>query len=110
METKSKVLTFIGFSVKSRNVVCGVNAVSTIKNGKAKLLIMCSTASLNTIKDIEKLSLKFKAKIIISEMLLSDVIGKENCKLIALTDEGLSKAVLEHLDGHFTEYSGGNDR
>ena len=106
---KSKILTFIGFSIRARKIKCGVNAVKTLK--KAYVLIICSTASKNTFDESVSLAKKLSAKLIVCNgYVLADVICKENCKLIALTDEGLSKAVLEHLDGHFTEYSGGNDR
>ena len=74
-------------------------------------VIVCSTASKNTFDESVSLAKKLSAKLIVCNgYVLADVICKENCKLIALTDEGLSKAMLEHLDGHFTEYSGGNDR
>lgn len=104
---KSKVLTFIGFALKSRKVRCGVNAVKTIK-GKVNLLILCKTASKNTYDDAISLAKKLSAKLVISnDYLIEDIVNKECCKLIAIEDEGLAKAIIEHLDSHFTEYSGG---
>lgn len=103
---KSKVLTFIGFAIRARKVKCGVNAVKTLK--KAVVLIVCKTASKNTFDESVSLAKKLNAKLVISnDYAIADVVGKDNCKLIAVTDVALGKAILEHLDGHFTEYSGG---
>ena len=100
---RSKVETFIGFAIRAGKFRLGVNAISTLK--KAELLIMCSTISQNSIKDAVKLAKKFRAKIILSKThLLEDLVGKEHCKLMAITDRALSEAVLQNLDENFAEY------
>ena len=107
MENRSKFLTFIGFSIKARKIRCGVNAIATLKGG-VKLLIVCSTASENTKKDAVKLSKKFNAKLYeLSGYVLENVVYKEKCKLVAVTDTGLAKAIVDNADGHLTVYSGG---
>ena len=106
MET-SKILTFIGFSIRARKVRSGVNAIKTLKGG-VPLLILCHTASDNTLKDAVKLSKKLSARLVISKTYkIEDVIKKEHCKLIAIQDNSLAKAILDNLDCHFQEYSQG---
>lgn len=103
---KSKAFTFIGFAIKARKLRCGVNAISTLK--KADLLILCSSASENTKKDAVKLSKKLNAKLLVlNEVLLESVVYKEKCKLVAVTDNALAKAILNSGDSRFCEYQEG---
>ncbi len=107
---KSKILTFIGFALKARKVKCGVNAVKTLK-GSAPVMIICKTASANTFDEAVSLAKKLSAKLIVSNTyLVEDIVNKQHCKLIAIVDDGLATAVLNHLDSYFTEYSGGYDK
>ena len=39
---------------------------------------------------------------------LEQLTGKENCKMAAITDVNLAKAVLDNQDGNFSVSSGGN--
>lgn len=104
MET-SKPLTFIGFAIKARKVRSGVNAIETLKGG-VKVLILCATASKNTVDEVVKISKKLSAPIVISKTYkVEDIIKKPNCKLLAIQDESLGNAVLQNLDQHFQEYS-----
>ena len=103
---KSKAFTFIGFAIKARKLRCGVNAISTLK--KADLLILCSSASENTKKDAVKLSKKLNAKLsVLNEVLLESVVYKDKCKLVAVTDNALAKAILNSGDSRFCEYQEG---
>ena len=107
---KNKVVTFIGFAVRARKVKCGVNAIKTIK-GNVPVIVICKTASENTFNDVVSIAKKLNATLIISEnYLVEDIVHKENCKVVAITDKALATAVLEHLDTGFTKYSGGCDR
>ena len=101
LEKKSKVETFIGFSIKAGKVRCGVNAIATLK--KVNLLILCATASDNTKEDAKKLMKRFHCHLIISnKKTVEELTGKEKCKLMAITDKGLSKAIEDNLDNDFT--------
>lgn len=100
---RSKIETFIGFSIRAGKYRLGVNAVATLKS--AELLIMCHTASENTVKDVLKLSKKLKVEIIVYNFgNLEDLTGKANCKLMAVTDKSLAKAIIDNLDENFTKY------
>ncbi|MBO5285580.1 MAG: hypothetical protein J6B16_01645 [Clostridia bacterium] len=104
MENNNKIATYIGFSIRSRNCKMGVNAVATLK--RADLVMVCHSASDNTKKDAVKLATRFRTKLIISrKILLSDLTHKDNCKVLAITDKSLAKAILDNLNDDFTEYS-----
>ena len=103
---KSKAFTFIGFAIKARKVKMGVNAVATLK--RAEILIVCHTASENTVKDAVSLAKRLGAKLYtLNEVNLSDVTFKDNCKLIAITDKALSEAIRKSDERRLVEYSGG---
>ncbi len=102
METKTKVETFIGFAMRARAFKIGVNACNTLK--KASLIIVCNTASENTVKDALKLSKRFRCKIIKSTgKPLSEYVHRENAKVMAITDFKLTEAVLANVNEEFIE-------
>ena len=102
-----KTLTFIGFAIKARKVRTGVNAIKTLKGG-VYALVLCKTASKNTVDEAVKLANKFNAPLVISNAYkIEDIVKKEHCKLIAIQDQSLSQAILNSLDGRFQNYSGG---
>lgn len=104
---KSKVLTFIGFSLRAKKARCGVNAIKTIKKS-VKTLILCATASNNTFDDVVKIAKKLNSTLVISvDYKIEEIVNKEHCKLIAIEDDNLAQAILDNLDGHFVKYSGG---
>jgi ribosomal protein L7Ae-like RNA K-turn-binding protein len=109
LEGNSKAVTFIGFSVRARKIVCGVNALSYTRE-KIKLVILCSVTGEGTYKEGIKLSKKFNCPLIIcNNIKLEDIVKKDNCKLAGIFDNNLAKAVLDNLDGNFLIYSGGDN-
>lgn len=102
---RSKVLTYVGFAIRSGNLRTGVNAISTLR--RADLLVVCKTASSNTVKDAESLAKKFNCPLVLSGTSVEEITGKENCKLMAVTDESLAGAIMNNLDDNFTVISGG---
>ena len=103
----NKIYTYIGFAIKSRKIRCGVNSVATLKN-RVPLLLLCKTASDNTFDEVLKIAKKINSKIYISKTYkVEDLVNKEHCKLIAIQDVNLAKAIIENGKDHIVEYSGG---
>lgn len=104
---KSRVETFIGFAIKSRKIALGSGAISTLRGG-VYLIIVDGTAAKNT----QKLSIKFKDKfscpLIVCKSNFEDAVNKVGCKIAALRDRELSKAILDSQDDNYELYSGGN--
>ena len=66
---------------------------------------MCDSVSDNGRKEAQKLARKLRVKIVVSKTIkLEDLTGKENCKLMAVTDKALATAIMDNLDENFTEY------
>ncbi len=101
---KSKVDTFIGFSVKSGNVTFGGDAIARLRGG-VYALIMCNTAAKNT----QKLAIKYKSKffcpLVVCYSGLENAVNKVGCKLIAIRDKNLAKAITDNLDGNYKLYA-----
>ena len=107
MERMGKSFAYLGFAIKSRKLKTGINAINTLKKD-VYLIIVCSTGEKNARK-AEKLSVKFNAPLIESvTKTLEEITGKENCKVAALTDENLAKAILQNLGEDFRVLNGGH--
>lgn len=108
MERMGKSFAYLGFAIKAGKLRTGINAINTLKND-VYLIIVCSTGEKNARKEAEKLSVKFNAPLIESvTKTLEEITGKENCKVAAVTDENLSKAILQNLGEDFRVLNGGH--
>ncbi len=97
---KTKSETFVGFCIRARKCKIGANAVQTLK--RAKLIIVCDSASENTKKDGAKFSERFHCPMLIAKgITLDKLTHKENAKIMAVTDDALSKAILGANDNVF---------
>ncbi len=106
---RSKEITFIGFSVKARKIIYGINLIS-LSRKTIFLLIMCFSAAENTKKEAINLARKKGVKLLVTkDILLEEIVNKTNCKLVALTDKNLAAAVLDNADGNLVAYNGGAD-
>lgn len=100
METKTKAETFIGFAMRTGKYRIGVNAVATLK--KASLIIVCLSASENTVKDTLKLARRFGCPLITHcQKKLEQITHKENAKVMAVVDKQLSKAIIDNMENDF---------
>lgn len=95
-----KIESYLGFALRKKSVVKGFNAISYEK-GKARLLILCESASENAVKEAKNLSKRLNVPLLISKKPLEELVHKENCKLIAITDRDLARAISEHTDENF---------
>ena len=69
---------------------------------------MCNSASDGTKKVAASYAHKFNCPLMVSNPLLEDVVLKTNCKMIAITDKNLAKAIIENQNENFSISSGGN--
>ena len=96
-----KIISYLGFAMRARKLRLGVNAIAAEKK-RIYLLVLCATASENTKKDALSMASKLHAKLVVSNFYrVEDLVNKENCKLIAVLDRELSKAILTNLNEHF---------
>lgn len=89
-----KIKSFIGFAIKSRNIIFGADL--TIKGKNMQYLIMFTdninrTAKNRLIVHAEKSSIPV---IIVEENQMEEYVNKSNCKCITITDKNLAAAII----------------
>lgn len=83
-------------AAKARRVTSGMTlTVEAVKKGEAKLLLLAKDASEDTKKDVHILAERNSLKIyeILNKNALGGIIGKEERAVVAVLDEGFSKAL-----------------
>ncbi len=105
---KSKIESYIGFAVKSREISLGSGAISTLRGG-VRLIILDGTAAKNS----QRLALKFKNRfscpLVICKTGFEDAVNKGGAKIAAILNKELAKAILNNLDDNYELYVGGTN-
>ena len=97
---KNKILSLLGLATRSRNVVSGeFMTEKAVKNYSAELVIVAEDASDNTKKMFRNMCdfYKVPAYFYGTKEELGHFMGKEFRASMAVTDEGLAKAVEKQL-------------
>ncbi len=105
---RSKFETFIGFAIRKRALITGLNSVESLK--RAYLILVCESASENTKKQALDFARKFNCEAVLCKIPLEDITGKLNCKIAAVTDKNLAVAAVNNSDENFSVISGGKVR
>ena len=93
----NKIISYLGFAQKSNNCITGQTALKKTTK-QLFLIIVCNTASEN-LKDLAtKLANKHNCELIISNVELKQLIRFEDVKILGLTDENLSKAIINNKE------------
>ncbi len=98
-----KIEKYLGFCKKSNTIIYGFD---NIKKEKKQIffVLLCSSANeklktqINHICETRKIKLK-----VLKDVTIDDILHTNNCKVIALTNENLSKAILESGEWDFGE-------
>jgi ribosomal protein L7Ae-like RNA K-turn-binding protein len=103
----NKIFSYVGFAKRALKLKAGTNAIKTVKKG-VYLLMVCETASQNALKEALKLSERFGCPIYKScGFTLENLINKENCKLVAILEPELAKAIILNAGEDLIDISGG---
>jgi len=104
---KNKIFTYVGFAKRARKLKTGTNAIKTVKNG-VYLIIVCKTASENAKKEAKKLAERFYCPLYETvNFTVEELADKENCKITAVLDLELAKAITNSAGEDLKEVSGG---
>ena len=105
----NKIFTYVGFARRAGKFKAGLNAIKTVKKD-VELLILCHSASPNAIKEAEKLSERFFCPLFKTvTFTVEEMMDKENCKLVAILDAELAKAIISNAGEDLEEISGGRN-
>ena len=93
----NKIISYIGFAQKSNKLIAGQTPLKRTKE-KLKLILVCSSVSENLINLAKNLAVKHGCEFIITKPNLETLTNIQNIKIIGLTDENLSKAIIENKE------------
>lgn len=92
-----KIISYLGFAIKSNNVITGQTALKYTKKS-INLILVCSSASDNLVNLAKNLSVKHNCEFIVTKPMLQELTNIKDIKIIGLTDENLSKAIIKHKE------------
>lgn len=95
---EKKVLSLLGLSAKSGNLVSGeFSTEKTVKEHKAALVVVAEDASDNTKKSFSNMCAYYHVPMIVfaDKETLGHAIGKQFRASVAVTQDGFAKAILK---------------
>ena len=104
MEKRAKAETYIGFCLRARKIALGTGAVDWLKRGVC-LIIVCSTASQNAFKLAQKFARRHSCPLMVCRCGLENAVHRPGCKIAAVTDVQLSKAIISAADENYQLYA-----
>ena len=100
---QNKALSLLSIAARGRNLVSGEYAVeNAVKTGTAFVVILAEDVSANTKKMFTNMCEFYEVPLfqVGTKETLGHAIGKEFRASLAVTDEGLAKAIVKKLETH----------
>ncbi len=91
----NRIISYLGFAQKSNNCIMGQTALKKSKK-QLYLIMVCNSASENLKNLAKNLANKHNCEFIISKVELEELIKFDDIKILGLTDENLSKAIINN--------------
>lgn len=98
---KDKVLRYLGLGARGRLLAIGYNTcVFMMGKGKVRMVILAENLAENSVEKMSSAAAKYNVPLRIYGSMedLSHITGKENAGIFGVTDENLSRAILEEID------------
>ena len=92
-----KIISLIGFAIRSNNLIAGQTPLKRTKQ-KLFLILVCNTGSENLKNLAKNLAHKHGCEFIISKTNLETLTNIKEIKIVGLTDENLSKGILQNKE------------
>lgn len=93
----NKIISYIGFAKKSNNLVVGQTPIKRCLK-QLYLILVCNTASENLKNLAKNTAIKHGCECVITKQNLSELANLKDIKIIGLTDENLSKAIIDNKE------------
>lgn len=90
--TESKIIAYLGFSIKAGKIVFGLDNAEKLKRGK--LLLYDRTLAANSEKRAQAVAGRLQCPALIYRGELGALLHRPGCKLAVLTDQNLADAVI----------------
>lgn len=97
---RDKITSLLGFAVKAGKLVYGSDNIEFCRR-KLYLIIACDSLSVNGRERLQRLAAARKTPMLKCLSGLSTIVGKINCKAVALTDRQMAAAMLANLSENY---------
>ncbi len=107
---KSKIETYLGFCVRARKIIFGVDEVS--KQRKSYLILVDEGLGESSQKEVRKTWERLRCPTYVVERdALATLLHRSGVKVVSIQDKNLAMAILSVVDSEpqFKLYSGGNN-
>lgn len=95
---ENKLVSYIGFAIKSGKVIFGYDNLFKSKQNP-KIIIFCKTLSEKMKNKLDLFAKSKKIKLLTLEnFILSDIIKRDNCKVLGICDENLAKVIINEIE------------
>lgn len=93
----NKIISYIGFANKSNNLIVGQTPIKRCTK-QLYLILVCDSASENLKNLAKNTANKHNCEWIVTKPNLSELANLKDIKIIGLTDENLSKAIIDNKE------------
>lgn len=93
----NKIVSYIGFAKKSKKLLSGQTHLKHTKE-TLHLILVCSLATDNLKNLAKNLALKNNCSYIVTKQPLEELTKLPSIKIVAITDENLSKAIINNKE------------
>lgn len=107
----NKIETYVGFCIRARKIIFGVEMIERQKKG-VYLLMADGAVGKNSLKSMVNAQARFSCPFLMTEAgALSAAVHRPAVKAVAITDYNLAKAILSVAESEpqIKFYSGGNN-
>lgn len=93
----NKIISYVGFAIRSNSLIAGQTPLKRTTK-KLHVILVCNSGSEN-LKDLAKnLAIKYHCQYIITKISLELLTNIKDVKIIGITDENLSKAIIQNKE------------
>ena len=88
----NKIKTYIGFSIRSGQVVYGLDNIMVCKK-KIKLVVVSNSISENSLDKVKNVCEKKNLDMLLLSDSLENITKRNNCKVLGILNDELAKAI-----------------
>ena len=98
--TPGKIASIVGFAVRAGKAVYGLDGIERA-GARVRVIIRCRSLSEGSAGKLRAFAAGRGIPVIASARALSEIVHRDNCKAIGITDAQMSAAVLRYTDENF---------
>lgn len=98
--TASKIASIVGFAVRAGKTAYGLDGIERA-GARVRVIIRCRSLSEGSAGKLRAFAAGRGIPVLVSRRPLSEIVHRDNCKAIGITDAQMAAAVLRYTDENF---------